>query len=454
MKGRVLIVDDDVELCDLLASGLEMRGFEAAHEQSAGEALHTLVSNEFDVVISDLRMHGMSGIELCQRIVENRPDVPVVVVTAFGSMESAISAIRAGAYDFIVKPVSLDLLAISVARAVRHRNLQAEVRTLRKQVAQQHSFDKLVGTSIAMRELFDVMERIADSDASVLLEGETGTGKELIARSLHERGPRREGPFVAINCAAMPEPLLESELFGHAKGAFTDARGDHVGLLVRANGGTLFLDEIADMPLSLQPKLLRALQERTVRPVGATREIPFDARIVAATNQNLESAVEDKEFRADLFFRLNVVKVKVPPLSARRGDILLLAQSFLEQLAERAGKAVTGISPAAADRLLSYQWPGNVRELQNAIEHGIALALHEQLTVDDLPEKLRDYKGWQGPPSTQPDELISMQELERRYIAHVLESTGGNKRRAAQILKLDRATLYRRLARYNIAAGS
>jgi two-component system response regulator HydG len=295
----------------------------------------------------------------------------------------------------------------------------------------------------------ELVERIADSDASVLITGESGTGKEVVARALHRGGRRKDGPFVAINCAALPETLLESELFGHERGAFTDARAARSGLFVQANGGTLFLDEIGELPLPLQPKLLRALQERVVRPLGGEREIPFDVRLVAATNRDLDTAVHDGRFREDLYFRVNVIHVPLPPLRARGGDILLLAQTFVGAYGARSGKQVTGLSPQAAERLLAYAWPGNVRELENCIERAIALAQHDQILPDDLPEKIRDYRRSHVlVASDDPAELVPLEEVERRYILRVLEAVGGNKSQAAQVLGLGRKTLYRKLEEY------
>jgi DNA-binding NtrC family response regulator len=307
-------------------------------------------------------------------------------------------------------------------------------------------FENLAGPSAAMRDVWSLLARVADSDASVLVTGESGTGKEVVARALHARGKRRAGPFVAVNCAAMPESLLESELFGHARGAFTDARAAHAGLFVQADGGTLFLDEIGEMPLGMQPKLLRALQERTVRPVGGTAEVPFDARIVAASNRDLETAVEERAFRSDLYYRIDVVHVELPPLRARGSDVLVLAQRFVDDFAARAGKEVAGLTVPAAEKLLAYTWPGNVRELMNCIERAVALTRYEQLTVDDLPPKIRDYRvSHVLVAANDPSELVPLEEVERRYVHRVLEAVGGNKTMAARILGLDRKTLYRKL---------
>ncbi|NLX55181.1 MAG: sigma-54-dependent Fis family transcriptional regulator [Planctomycetaceae bacterium] len=450
MPGRVLIVDDDRSMCEMLEADLRLRQFECVATTSPHDALQILKSNSFHVVLTDLRMPGMSGTELCERIVANRPDVPVVVMTAFGSLESAVAAMRVGAYDFVTKPIELDLLALALERAVRHHVLQEKVKVLSQEVAGMKRFDEILGTSDPMQELFDQLARIADSEASVLITGESGTGKELVARAIHRRSRRRDRPFVAVNCAALPDALFESELFGHAKGAFTDARAARKGLFLEAESGTLFLDEIGDFPLATQAKLLRALEEQKLRPVGSDREQPFDVRILSATNRDLETAVEEGRFREDLYFRINVIQVEVPPLRARGGDILLLAQHFVQSFAARSGKQVAGLSDAVAAKLMNYSWPGNVRELRNVIERAVALTRYENLAVDDLPEKIRDYRSSQMViAGSDPADLLPLEELERRYILHVLAALGGNKTTAARVLGLDRKTLYRKLQRWD-----
>ena len=448
--ASVLVVDDDASMCETLQFGLEPRGFAVRWTTSPAEALQLLEGGEFEAVVTDLNMRGMSGLELCERIAANRPDLPVIVITAFGSLDTAIAAIRAGAYDFITKPLEIEVLVLALERALTHGRLRAEVKRLREALSDAGTrFDDVVGASPAIRRVHELIERIADADASVLITGESGTGKEVVARALHRRGRRKDGPFIAINCAALPETLLESELFGHERGAFTDARAARSGLFVQANGGTLFLDEIGELPLPLQPKLLRALQERAVRPLGSEREVPFDVRLVTATNRDLETAVHEGRFREDLFFRVNVIHVPLPPLRASGGDILLIAQRFVNEYAARSGRAVTGLSPQAAERLLAYAWPGNVRELENCIERAIALAQHDKILPDDLPEKIRDYRRSHVlVASDDPAELVPLEEVERRYILRVLEAVGGNKSQAAQVLGLGRKTLYRKLEEY------
>jgi len=448
---RVLIVDDEIEMGRMLVDGLRSKAYEASHCASADEAFSIVMEGKADLVATDLRMRGMNGIELCQRIAVNRPDVPVVVMTGFGTLDTAIETIRAGAFDFLTKPFGLDALVLVVERAISQRNLREEVKRLRLASHAREPLQGLLGESAPMQAVTELVNRIAETDTTTLVTGETGTGKELVARAIHERSKRRDGPFIAINCGAMPASLLESELFGHVKGAFTDARDNRTGLFVEANGGTLLLDEVGEMPLSMQVKLLRALETRTVRIVGSNIERAFDVRVVAATNRDLESAVEEQAFREDLLYRLNVIQVSLPPLRARGNDVLALAQHFLHRFAQRGKKNVTGFLVAVAEKLLAYAWPGNVRELQNAMERAVALAEHEQIVVDDLPEKIRDYQ-----PShflvtaNDPEELVSMEEVERRYALRVLEAVGGNKSLATRILGWDRKTLYRRLERWGV----
>jgi two-component system response regulator HydG len=452
-KGQILVVDDEQETCDLLEMALGRHGFKVTTSTNAARALDLVAAQDFDVVLTDLSMPEMSGLDLCERVLGTRPNMPVVVITGQGSLETAIGAIRVGAYDFITKPVDPKLLFLSVSRAIQHRRLQDEVKRLREAVAEGgEGVDIIVGQSAAMRRVYELISRVGESDASVLIHGETGTGKELIARAIHVRSRRKDGPFVAINCAAVPHSLLESELFGHARGAFTDAKAQRTGLFVQASGGTLFLDEIGELPLDVQPKLLRALQERKVRPVGANHEIPFDARILAATNRNLEDEVYEKRFREDLYYRINVVKIDVPPLRERGGDVLHLAQHFLKQFAKRNDKPTLELSTTGAEKLMAYNWPGNVRELENCMEHAVALARFDQITVEDLPEKIRAYRAERFVvAANDPTEIVTMDELERRYILRVLALVGGNKSRAAQVLGFDRRTLYRKLERYGAA---
>jgi DNA-binding NtrC family response regulator len=447
----VLVVDDEPEMANVVEQALTRRGYNAVQCNSADAAWDTLEREDFDVVITDLNMRGMSGVDLTDRVAKNRADLPVIVITAFGSLETAIATMRAGAYDFITKPFDIEQLVVAVERAVQNKTLREEVKRLRMEVARSKPADEIVGDGPMMKKVHEVVARVAETDATVLVTGESGSGKELIARDVHKRSKRGAGPFIAINCAAMPEALLESELFGHLKGAFTDAKAPKRGLFVEASGGTLFLDEIGEMPPGMQAKLLRALEERSVRPIGGTTELPFDARLVTATNRDLESLVESGRFREDLYYRINVVHVELPPLRARGGDVLVLAQHFINKIAPPMGKKVTGFSSAVAERLLSYSWPGNVRELQNCVERAIALARFEELTVEDLPPKVREYKPSFVVVATEdPTDLVTMEEVERRYIQRVMEAVGQNKTQAAKVLGFDRTTLYRKLERYKL----
>ena len=457
--GRLLVVDDELELCALLEAGLSKRGFTVTSRTSGDAALALLDEADFDAIVVDLNMPGISGLDVASWVAANRPDTPVVVITAFGSLETAVAAIRSGAYDFVTKPFEVEAIGLTLGRAVGYRRLQAEVRRLRRAAggdgadaaATRLGGTALHGGSPAMLRTYDTILRAAATDASILVTGESGTGKELVARALHDKGRRASGPFVAINCGALPESLLESELFGHARGSFTDARTSRAGLLVKANGGTLFLDEIGEAPGGLQTKLLRALEERRVRPVGGDDERAFDARIVCATNRDLEAEIEGGRFRSDLYYRINVIRIDLPPLRARGDDVLLLAQRLVEQIAAATGKSVSGIAAPAAEKLLAYAWPGNVRELRNCIERAVALTRFEEITVADLPESIQDYRRSRLVVDLDdPGQLPPLEEMERRYILRVLEAVHGHRTRAAEVLGLDRKTLYRKLERYGI----
>ena len=441
---KILVADDDRGMCELAEAGLSLRGYGVSWRLSPDEALAELDNEDYSILLVDIHMEGMSGLDLCRAAMAKRPDLVVVVMTGFGTLEHAVGAMRAGAYDFVTKPISMDALALTVDRAMRYRAMTDELQRLRRRV-DEHELPNVIGDSDAMKRMADIVSRVAETDANVLITGESGTGKELVARALHERSGRR-GPFLAINCAAVPETLLENELFGHARGAFTDARTSRPGLFVEANQGTLFLDEVGEMPLGMQAKLLRALQERKVRPLGATQEIPFDARIVTATNRDLESEVTAKRFREDLYYRVNVVRVDVPALRRRGNDALLLAQFFLDRAGQRSGKSVNRLGRAVADRIMGYDWPGNVRELENCIERAVALARFDEITIDDLPSKIRTHRATEVfEESEDPKQLPSMEVVEERYIRKVLAAVGGNKTLAAKILGFDRRTLYRKL---------
>ncbi|MEY4548884.1 MAG: hypothetical protein RL685_5079 [Pseudomonadota bacterium] len=453
MTHRILIIDDDPSACQFLADALTVEGFSTFWTIDPEEGLRLAEQPDTAAVITDVNMPRLQGIELCRRLVQKEPQLPVIVVTAFGSIDSAVSAMKAGAYDFVTKPFDVESVALSLQRALEHYALKREVRELRAAV-ELDRYGELLGKSDAMMAIYDLIDRLASSDASVLITGESGTGKELVARELHRRSQRARGPFIAINCAALPEALLESELFGHARGAFTDAKTARDGLFTRASGGTIFLDEVGDMPLGLQPKLLRALQEGSVRPVGGSVELPFDARIITATNRDLEEAIATKSFREDLFYRLNVVQMELPPLRRRGSDVLLLARALLAQLAAKASKDIADISPAASEKLLAYDWPGNVRELRNCIERAVALSRSSAIDVSDLPPKVRDYSSRTVlVEANDSSELVPLEEVERRYILRVLQLCNGNKSVAARILGLNRKTLHRRVGGFDFGGS-
>jgi two-component system response regulator HydG len=453
MHEHILVVDDDIDTAVLACEGLRKRGFNARAVSSAEECLGRLGSSDVDLVITDVHMAMVSGIELCRRIAQAHPDTLSIVITGETGLETAIAAMRAGAYDYITKPLKIDVLAVAVARAVDHVQLRNELHALRSSASADHGRHGIAGASTAIRETVDMVERVASSEATVLITGESGTGKELVARALHDLSDRRDQPFVAINCGAMPAPLLESELFGHVRGAFTDAKQARPGLFAQAGSGTIFLDEIGEMPSEMQVKLLRVLQERSVRPVGGDEEIQIRARVIAATNRDLEIEVEEKRFREDLYYRINVVPISVPPLRARMDDLLLLAQQFLRRIAKRLRKPVAGISAPAARKMLDYDWPGNVRELENCMERAVALCRHKDITVDDLPAKFFEHGASRMViDTTSPLEMITIDEMTRRYVRQVLVATSGNKTHAARVLGIDRRSLYRRLAEHDPTA--
>ncbi|HWA76063.1 MAG TPA: sigma-54 dependent transcriptional regulator [Polyangiaceae bacterium] len=451
MPGRILVVDDDRATGRMIALGLRAEGRSVEVAANLAEASEFARAFEPQVVLTDLNMTGGTGLDLCRKFADSWPDVPVIVVTAFGSMNAAIEAMRAGAYDFITKPFDIEALALVVERAFQHQALKSEVKRLRAAVGQATWSADIIGESAAVVEMRSLLERASNTEATALITGETGTGKEVAARVLHHQGRRRAGPFVAVNCSALPETLLESELFGHVKGAFTDAKASRNGMFVEAHTGTLFLDEVGEIPIAVQAKLLRAVEERCVRPVGGQGEVSFDARIIAATNRDLDQAVQNGTFREDLFYRLNVVHVAIPPLRSRGSDVLLLAQHFLTRFAQRSQVEVVGLSESAAERLLAYPWPGNIRELRNAIERAVALTRFDHVRAEDLPERVRQFEPRHVLVAGDDlDELVSLEEVEKRYILKVLQAAGGNKSLAAHTLGVSRRTLYRKLGEYGV----
>jgi two-component system response regulator HydG len=439
----VLIADDHVEMAKLLADKLAEDGWSARVVDSGQAAIDALAKVLPDLVITDLRMADVDGLDVLDAARAADPELPVIIMTAFGSIETAIEAMRRGAWHYVVKPARLDELVLHAQRAAEHRRLRLENKLLRVQT--RDGMSALVGRSRAMRELYALVERIALSSSAVLINGESGTGKELVARALHAAGPRRERPFVAINCTALPEALLESELFGHTRGAFTGATSARAGLFVEANGGTLFLDEVGDMPIALQGKLLRVLQLGEVRAVGSDENRTVDVRIVAATHQDLERRAKEGSFRQDLFYRLDVVPVTVPPLRQRLDDVPVLVEHFLE--AARARNPHSPVARMAAEVvtvLSRYPWPGNVRELENLIERLVVVGTTPELGIGDLAALAPSVVGGQDRFSLPRDQLATLREVEEEYIAWVVERCGGNKTRAADVLGIDPSTLHRR----------
>jgi len=445
LTGKILVVDDDREMCRLLYDVLTEEGHAVETAITGQEAL-TKLSDQIDLVITDLRLKEMEGLELMHQIKQQQPEVSVIIVTAFGTVESAIEAMKLGAYDYIPKPFKMAELVVVVQKALQEGVLRREVIKLRRERGKEYQFDNIIGKSKAMQAVFDLIRRIADSSSNILVTGESGTGKELVARAIHYNSPRKDRLFIPVNCAAIPETLLESELFGHVRGAFTDAKGDKAGLFEEAAGGTLFLDEISELPMSLQAKLLRVLQDKVIRRVGSNKQDKVDVRVIAASNSDLAEEVKQHRFRGDLFYRLNVIQIHLPPLHGRTEDILALADHFLKKYQQENGKAVMEISEAVLSLLVRYPWPGNVRELENAIERAVILARGNQILPEDLPSTLtggqNDYASLEKALQKQQ----TLDELERQYIARVLEQTGGNKYQAAHILGIDRKTLYRKLA--------
>ncbi len=444
--AMILVVDDDAAMTSALCEVLQQAGYQALSAQSGAEALELIRREAPDLLISDLRMSEMTGHQLQLELQAVRPELPVIIITAFGSIESAVESMKLGAHDFVTKPFSNKELLQVISRTLENRRLRQEVKQLRGELARSYGLANIIAGDPKMAAVLEVVERVADSPATVLITGESGTGKDLLARAIHFSSGRRDESFVPINCAAIPENLIESELFGYARGAFTDARRAKTGLFIAARGGTLFLDEIGEMPLALQSKLLRAIEDKKVRPLGATEEIPADVRIVAATNTDLDRAMENGRFRSDLYYRLATVTITVPPLRERPGDIPLLIKHFLSRACAETGRPLANIDSAAMERLLRYPWPGNARELQNALQRGVILARNNTLTISELPPKVA---GRDASParilSDAVDKRMSLDQLERDYIRAVLETVNGNKTEAANILQIDRKTLYRKL---------
>jgi DNA-binding NtrC family response regulator len=445
-RYTILVVEDDAAMRDLLQDTLSDEGYRVDTAAGGYPGIARVQKGGVDLVVTDVRMPDLDGLDMLREIRGAAVDDPphVIVITAFGSIDTAIKAVRLGAHDYITKPFNMDTLVLAVDKALEERGLRHEVARLQREVERPYRFDNIIGRSPQMQEVFGLIRRLSGSSVNVLVTGESGTGKELVARAIHYNSPRSKRAFVAVNCAAIPDQLLESELFGYKRGAFTDARSDRQGMFVEADGGTLFLDEIGDLSPALQAKLLRVLAEREIRPLGATRPEKIDVRVISATHQDLQAGMRAGTFREDLYYRLNVLQLHLPALRDRAEDLLPLCEHFLHRASERSEKPITGFSQAATKVLLSHSWPGNVRELENVIERAVALCDGPQITPQDLPQTLRERR---------PTDLVgyalqrnmTLQELEREFILRVMKEEGGNKTRAASRLGLDRKTLYRKL---------
>jgi len=448
-NANILIVDDDRDTLDLLSEVLQAGGYRVVTAAGATEALEAGKKARFDVILSDIRLGPeLNGLDVLRAFKSIQPDSEVILITAFGSMETAIEAVQAGAFDYLSKPFKIDEVLVRVQRALENRNLVRETRGLNPQPSALSPLSTLVGRSPAMLEVYKKIGMVADSRATVLITGESGTGKELVARAVHANGPRAQQRFLAVNCGAFTESLLESELFGHVRGSFTGASANKQGIFEDADGGTVFLDEVSEMSPALQVKLLRTIEEQEVRPVGSNQPIRIDVRMIAASNQNLVERVREGKFREDLFYRLRVIEIDLPALRGRSEDIPLLVEHFLQKLGAEVGRMFT-VSPQALSAFVTYAWPGNVRELENTLESIVALNRSGMITLQELPAKLRVDREEGGGVETLFAGLPSLDELDRRYLAYVLKVTNNNKSQAADILGISRNTLYRMAHRRN-----
>ena len=444
---RILVVDDEEQMRDLLAKVLERKGFQTSVCGDGTEALAFLEKEPVDLVVTDVRMPGLGGMEALRAVKELNPDIVVIIMTAFGSIDQAVQAVKEGAYDYINKPFKIDEMLLTIEKALDERRLRHEVSTLRQELRTRYHFENLIGKSRPMQEVFGLIEQVAGSRSTVMVYGKSGTGKELVAKAVHYNSQRSTKNFVPVNCAAIPAELLESELFGHERGAFTGAIATKVGKFELATGGTLFLDEVGSMRLDLQAKILRALQEREVERVGGSRTIKIDVRVIAATNRDLKKAVEEGVFREDLYYRLNVVPITLPDLKDRPEDIPLLANHFVQKFGQESNSGIREISKEAMAILISHTWPGNVRELENVIERAATLGRGPAVQPSDLPPHLA---GGTNPLERALAKEATLEDLEKDYIAMILRRTKGHQIRAASILGIDRRTLYRKIRRYGL----
>jgi DNA-binding NtrC family response regulator len=448
-KARIMVVDDEENLCKFMKIMLSKEGYEVQTAPSGHSALESLQQKAVDLVFTDLMMPEMSGLEFIQQLHQFQPRTECIVMTAYASVDSAIEALKLGAADYITKPFNLDEVKITVQQILSRREIVAENKRLHEQLGHRASLDQFIGNSESVSQLKELVERVAITDSTVLIRGESGTGKELIAQAIHALSPRVENPLLSVNCAALPDTLLESELFGHMKGSFTGAVRDKEGLLKAADGGTFFLDEVGEASPAIQVKLLKALEEKTVIPVGSTRPEKVDTRLLTATNVDLEELVKEGRFRPDLYYRLNVIPLFIPPLRERRDDIPLLVDHFRVRIAERTNAEPKQINQEAMQLLIAYAWPGNVRELEHMLERAILFAKGKRVSASDFPDKLRQ----NAPLPVAYDERAStptLETIEKAYIAWVLQQTGGQKAKAATILGIDSSTLYRKIDRYGL----
>ncbi len=452
-KGIVLIVDDDQAHRTMLSTLIRGWGYETEEADDGDTAVEKVRETPFDLVLMDVRMIRLSGLEALEEIKRYNPAVPVIIMTAYSSVETAVGALKKGAYDYLTKPLDFDELKLALERAMDHRKLREENRLLRQTLGDQFESKNIIGRSPSMIRLLETVAQVAPTEATVLITGESGTGKELIASAIHFNSLRKHGPFIKVNCAAITETLLESELFGHEKGAFTGAYRRKEGQFRLADGGTIFLDEISEMPLSMQVKLLRVLQEREFTRVGGEDVIKVDVRVVAATNRDLADEIKAGRFREDLYYRLNVVTLQVPPLRKRQEDIPVLAQHFLRLFSEKNRRNIKGFTPQAMDKMLRYRWPGNVRELMNAVERAVVLSRAEYVDVRDLPLALQEVGSFDGVNSYRipTGSGIPLEEVEKATILKTLEATGGNKSEAARRLGITRKTLHKKLKKYGVS---
>ena len=448
-SSHILIVDDDKAHRTMLKTLIGGWGYATREENDGETAIAAVEAHPYDLVLMDVRMLKVSGIEALESIKALNPAIPVIIMTAYSSVDTAVEALKKGAYDYLTKPLDFDKLKLALQRAMEHTRLEEENRLLKASLGKQFDRQQIIGCSAAMTKLLETVAQVAPSEATVMIAGESGTGKELIAGAIHFNSPRHKGPFVKLNCAALTETLLESELFGHEKGASTGAQRRKEGRFVQANQGSLFLDEVSEMPLTMQAKLLRVLQEREITRVGGEDAIKVDVRIIAATNKNLSEQVAADLFREDLYYRLNVVSLQLPPLRQRPEDIPLLAQHFMDYFTEKNHKALKGFTPRAMDHLIKHDWPGNVRELMNAIERGVVLTGSEYLDVDALPLISQITPGRsEAPADDATDEVLPLETIEKQAILKTLTATGGNKSEAARRLGITRKTLHKKLKRY------